>query len=572
VFDLSVGDYVWARRLVGGQRNEWIVVGFCETAGGSFVPSLRGSVGQISELYASDGSPQALDVDADGVMTVLTELITPTLQLQDTGADNTLALTYNEDATADRVFNLVMGDADRTLTLSDDVTLGDWFDQSVKAAASPTFAYLKFTPGSAPGSPAEGDVYVNSSDHNIYFYNGSDWEDLAGAGGGGVTGSGTATYIPAWTGSTSLGDSIIVDDGSDHVGIGTASPGGILELMDGSVRIVFTSNRIERWDDDSDAVQMWVNYEGYAGGTTRFRDFVVGDGKHNGILAVDGSAGGVGIGTLAPTDDLEVVDAGTDARSRIDLTTYNDQAAYSPVMWMRKSNSDTPGTVSETQDGDVLGELGALGVSSGSAFVSGSYIRWTQNGSAGASRVPVDMHFLTSPGGTTAPLDRMVITYDGAVHLVPVGTPASPTEGDLYSDADHNLYYYNGTGWDDLTAGGGTGLWTDQGTYVYANNYTSVVVTDTGRLGVGTTNPLGKIDATQSSASGVIPSLYLYQADVDQPLIMFRGQATTGLGNNIIAEVEVTTATRAGWLRVEVQDDGSQITSQDYFIPIYTLA
>lgn len=34
---------------------------------------------------------------------------------------------------------------------------------------------IKLTPGSAPGTPAEGQIYVNSTDHHLYFYNGSGW-------------------------------------------------------------------------------------------------------------------------------------------------------------------------------------------------------------------------------------------------------------------------------------------------------------------------------------------------------------------------------------------------------------
>ena len=37
---------------------------------------------------------------------------------------------------------------------------------------------LKLTPTSEPGSPVEGDIYANSSDHHLYFYNGSTWKQL----------------------------------------------------------------------------------------------------------------------------------------------------------------------------------------------------------------------------------------------------------------------------------------------------------------------------------------------------------------------------------------------------------
>jgi len=46
---------------------------------------------------------------------------------------------------------------------------------------------------------------------------------IGGGGGGGISGSGTTNYISKWTDSTSLGSSIIYDNGT-NVGIGTNSP------------------------------------------------------------------------------------------------------------------------------------------------------------------------------------------------------------------------------------------------------------------------------------------------------------------------------------------------------------
>jgi hypothetical protein len=45
---------------------------------------------------------------------------------------------------------------------------------------------------------------------------------LSGVGGGGITGSGSTNYIPKWTGSTSLGNSVIYQSGS-NIGIGTTN-------------------------------------------------------------------------------------------------------------------------------------------------------------------------------------------------------------------------------------------------------------------------------------------------------------------------------------------------------------
>jgi len=41
-----------------------------------------------------------------------------------------------------------------------------------------TVPTVKLTPGSEPSSPSEGMIYANSSDHHLYFYNGTTWKQL----------------------------------------------------------------------------------------------------------------------------------------------------------------------------------------------------------------------------------------------------------------------------------------------------------------------------------------------------------------------------------------------------------
>lgn len=63
-----------------------------------------------------------------------------TVGLVDTNASHYLRLAAGSDLTADRVLTITTGDAARTVTLSGNPTLSDWFDQSVKVAATPQFA------------------------------------------------------------------------------------------------------------------------------------------------------------------------------------------------------------------------------------------------------------------------------------------------------------------------------------------------------------------------------------------------------------------------------------------------
>jgi hypothetical protein len=62
------------------------------------------------------------------------------LQIFDTDSSHRTTISIGSDITAARDLILVTGDASRTITLSGNPTLSDWFDQSVKTTASPTFA------------------------------------------------------------------------------------------------------------------------------------------------------------------------------------------------------------------------------------------------------------------------------------------------------------------------------------------------------------------------------------------------------------------------------------------------
>jgi hypothetical protein len=99
------------------------------------------------------------------------------LHLLDTNASHDLIIAPGSDLTADRQLTLTTGDAARTITLSGNPTLSDWFDQSVKTTASPTFVTTDLTgitDGNIPYMSASGfadsplstdgtDVFINDT-------------------------------------------------------------------------------------------------------------------------------------------------------------------------------------------------------------------------------------------------------------------------------------------------------------------------------------------------------------------------------------------------------------------------
>jgi hypothetical protein len=103
-----------------------------------------------------------------------------------------------------------------------------------------------------------------------------------------------------------------------HTGATTTSTSELFRLEAGpgsgavkTVNIAFRGNSIENYTTATDTGNLWVNYEGYQGGTTYFRDFKVGNGKQSVIAFFDGSSGNVGIGTDVPDTSLHISGSGT---------------------------------------------------------------------------------------------------------------------------------------------------------------------------------------------------------------------------------------------------------------------
>lgn len=106
----------------------------------------------------ADASPEPIDIDvldtylAQTAKTLTNKTLTApdinggtadsltSLSVRSTGAAFDVLFASAEAITANRTLSWVLGNAARTITLSGNPTLADWFDQSVKVAASPQFA------------------------------------------------------------------------------------------------------------------------------------------------------------------------------------------------------------------------------------------------------------------------------------------------------------------------------------------------------------------------------------------------------------------------------------------------
>jgi len=96
------------------------------------------------------------------------------LHILDTNASHDLIIKPGSDLTADKTLTLTTGDADRTVTLSGNPTLADWFDQSVKSGASPTFVDLSISSPSSIYSLNHDNFAGFVSSEHIDWTNASD--------------------------------------------------------------------------------------------------------------------------------------------------------------------------------------------------------------------------------------------------------------------------------------------------------------------------------------------------------------------------------------------------------------
>ena len=82
-----------------------------------------------------------------------------------------------------------------------------------------------------PAAGQKGRLFVSTDTFQIFRDNGTGW-DLLGGGGGTITGSGTATQVAYFTGSSAIGSSsnLYWDATNSRLGIATASPGSRLDV------------------------------------------------------------------------------------------------------------------------------------------------------------------------------------------------------------------------------------------------------------------------------------------------------------------------------------------------------
>jgi hypothetical protein len=127
-----------------------------------------------------------------------------------------------------------------------------------------------------------------------------------GTGSGSIGGSGTSGYIPKFTATSSIGNSLIFDNGT-YVGIGTTSPSSKLQIQGTGAGAWLTINRTDTGTNIVDFTQSGtrLGYLGYIGNDLLINNAATSNIQFNsaGIERMRiTSAGNVGIGTTSLTN------------------------------------------------------------------------------------------------------------------------------------------------------------------------------------------------------------------------------------------------------------------------------
>lgn len=324
-----------------------------------------------------------------------------------------------------------------------------------------------------PASGLIGDIYSDGT--AVYFYDGTGWQDLLGGGGSDLfTDGGATTYMTSLsdnfalagnnsnapfffdstnqiltlTNSTTGASFLVNDQGADttpfivdaagSVGIGTATPARPL-TVNGAMRLITTTQPTGGAAGDiySDGTSLYFH------NGTAFQNLSTGASlwQQNGAN-IYFNTGLVGVGTNNP------------------LSAFHVEASANPQLRIVDTSTSTAGLMANASGLYTVTNTGALifrtGVSAGGDWAT-----------SGSEQMRINA---TGVGiGNTNP--QRALHVGGPIRLDTAAEPLTAAAGDIYSSGT-SLYFYDGTGWQDLLNGGGASIWTDGGTTSYLTQTT----------------------------------------------------------------------------------------------------
>ena len=494
------------------------------------------------------------------------------LAIRSTGAAFDLTLASSEVLTAGRTFSFNVGDAARTLTLSGNPTLGDWFDQAVKTTSSPTVAALTVT-GQITSSQADGTapfvVTSNTKVTNLHADRLDFWSILGATANRNLTlpdsavnltstGTLSLATITIGTGGVSLQDAV----GSTHIVLksgDTANTGdqSLTLAVNNAARSIFLSGSLSLAGDftTSGAFAMTLTATGTTSVTL----------PTSGTLAIVSG----NLGTPSALVGTNITGTATGFTSGITnalksaTTTVSVSAATAPTVGqVLTATSDSLATW-QTPTGGIPTQITVADEATDTTCFLGFFTAAT--GDLGP-KTNANLAFNSSTGamglGVAAPLFRFHSHTDAAAnevvsssaHTTPIpyfigrssrGSLASPTA----SQNDDILLVVSGRGYGDnaFTTGNRASIimrttenWTNsaQGTYIQLSTTAVGTTTTATQLTIG--------GAGSAFGTATTTAAHLTVRGTTLPQLMLQNSATVSMGATVAATTGVTTWTGAG--------------------------
>jgi hypothetical protein len=408
----------------------------------------------------ADINDDTLTVASGTGISVTTDAVTDTLTFTNTAPDQTVALTAGTGISVAGTY------PNFTITNSSPSSGGTVTSIATTAPITGGTITSTGTIGITQAG-ASTDGYLSSTDWNTF-------NNKQPALTNPITGTGTTNYVSKFTGTTTLGDSQIFDNGT-NVGIGTASPVSALSIYkaSGNAYIEISGN-----GNTLGSTSMLYGQDGGSSGYVWNRaNAPVYFGTNNSTKMFLNTNGYLGIGTTNPGALLQigVSNVTTDALLRLGVSYDTSRSSRGGITWHDESN--TTGKIYTEYDGTMVSMV--FGSLYNSGYNSNNLMIIRGNGNVGI--------------GTTTPSEKLRVN----------GTFSSNS---LWTDSGAVSYWggyptaFGGLTWD---TGYATVFATAGNSLQFGSNGASpdMVIDTSGNVGIGTTSPDARLQITQTGGT-----------------------------------------------------------------------